>query len=95
MQWPGEGLERRFERLRAVVKTWQARYNQLPDQVVSRFDESDLDSIARLLVEKRELERLIRELNDFIRRWENEASSELDSRVAGRSGIGGDEDGER
>ncbi|MCX7568991.1 hypothetical protein OS242_03315 [Tumebacillus sp. DT12] len=91
MQMPGKGLERRFQRLRAVVSTWQFRYNQLPDQVVSRFDESDLDSIAKLLVEKRELERLIRDLNEFIRRWEDVPSG-LDSRAAIRSGVGGDED---
>ncbi|MGZ4163491.1 MAG: hypothetical protein ACXVDB_04730 [Tumebacillaceae bacterium] len=76
MQVPPESLERRFERLRKLVLAWEIRYNQLPDQVMSLFDASDLSSIADLLAEKRQLQHLIPSVTDFIRRWEAAAGEE-------------------
>ncbi|MGB8954460.1 MAG: hypothetical protein WCC10_03750 [Tumebacillaceae bacterium] len=64
-------LDQRFERLRTVVSEWEIRYNQLPDQVVSLFDAADLAAISGLLEEKRQLERLIPEMQEFIRKWEH------------------------
>ena len=64
-------LNQRFERLRTVVTDWEIRYNQLPDQVVSLFEEADLAAISSLLEEKRQLERLIPEMQEFIRKWEH------------------------
>jgi len=69
-----DGIERRFQRLRTVVSAWEIRYNQLPDQVLSLFDASDLDSISELMREKRRLAGLISGLHEFIRRWELEGS---------------------
>ncbi|WP_152559174.1 hypothetical protein [Tumebacillus flagellatus] len=73
-----ESLYERFSRLRTVVSTWEIRYNQLPAQVLAHFDAADLDSIAGLMVEKRRLEVLIPELQDFIRKWEENADFERD-----------------
>ncbi|MBL0387729.1 hypothetical protein JJB07_13895 [Tumebacillus sp. ITR2] len=73
-----ESLYERFLRLRTVVSAWEIRYNQLPAQVLSLFDQADLDSIAGLMVEKRRLEMLIPELQDFIRKWEDDADFERD-----------------
>lgn len=76
MQVPPESLERRFERLRKLVFAWEIRYNQLPDQVMTLFEASDLNSIANLLAEKRQLQHLITAVSDFIRRWEAVAGEE-------------------
>jgi len=65
-----DGLESRFARLRAVVSGWELRYHQLPDQVVTLFLQSDVDAIAALMHEKRRLQVLIPELQEFIARWE-------------------------
>jgi hypothetical protein len=73
-----ESLYERFLRLRTVVSAWEIRYNQLPAQVLARFEAADLDSIAGLMVEKRRLEMLIPELQDFIRKWEDDADFERD-----------------
>lgn len=88
MQVPPESLEQRFERLRALVSQWEIRYNQLPDQVVSLFDAYDLESIAKLLAEKRSLQHLISGVLEFIRRWEASVGGEqkISSSVA-RSSI--------
>lgn len=72
MRVPPEGLHERFARLRAVVSVWEIRYNQLPEQVLAHFERSDLPGIAKLLEEKRQYERLIPDLREFIARWEIE-----------------------
>lgn len=73
-----ESLDGRFLRLRTVVSAWEIRYNQLPAQVLASFDAFDLRSIAELMVEKRRLELLIPEFQDFIRKWEDDADLERD-----------------
>ncbi|HEU4965276.1 MAG TPA: hypothetical protein VFV52_15715 [Bacilli bacterium] len=77
MQLPPEELEQRYTRLRAVVAGFEIRYNQLPDQVKDRFDEADLTAIADLMAEKRDLERLIPELKDFLRKWEEDGGQSV------------------
>lgn len=72
MRIPPESLEWRFQRLRSIVSTWEIRYNQLPEQVISSFEAADMDSIQQLVEEKRNLERLIPEMRDFIVKWEEE-----------------------
>ena len=86
-----ESLQRRFERLGAVVTAWEIRYNSLPDQVVSRFEASDLQAIARLLTEKRRLERLIPDLKEFLQKWEEDADRMAYS-TTGSEFLDGDED---
>lgn len=72
MQLPPHELERRYKRLKAVVESFEIRYNQLPNQVKNLFSDSDLPAIADLMEEKRQLERLIPDLKDFIRKWEDD-----------------------
>jgi hypothetical protein len=73
-----ESLDERFLRLRTVVSAWEIRYNQLPAQVLACFDAADMESIASLMVEKRRLQMLIPEFQDFIRKWEDDADFERD-----------------
>jgi len=70
MRIPPESLEWRFKRLRSIVSEWEIRYNQLPEQVISSFEAFDMDSIQLLAEERRNLERLIPEMQEFISRWE-------------------------
>lgn len=73
-----ESLDERFLRLRTVVSAWEIRYNQLPAHVLACFDAADMESIASLMVEKRRLQMLIPEFQDFIRKWEDDADFERD-----------------
>jgi hypothetical protein len=68
-----DGLDRRFLRLRMVAGAWQARLQELPEQVVASFEANDLCSIAGLLDEKQRLERLIPAMQEFIQKWEEVA----------------------
>ncbi|MFD2168759.1 hypothetical protein [Tumebacillus lipolyticus] len=67
---PTDHLEARFDRLRQIVTLWEIRYNQLPSHAMELFDAQDIASIRELLMEKRELRRLIPDMKDFIERWE-------------------------
>lgn len=64
-------MHERFHRLRNIVETWEMRVLEASKKVMDLFYKNDLEGIGELMKETKELRLRIRELNEFISKWEN------------------------
>ncbi|GAB7387035.1 hypothetical protein BSNK01_08710 [Bacillaceae bacterium] len=73
----GDPFEQRFERIRHVVFQLKRRVESYNEEAVRLFDLGHLEAI-RLLMEKKQRDvRLIRHLQQFVKRWEARGEEEI------------------
>ncbi|WP_027416460.1 hypothetical protein [Aneurinibacillus terranovensis] len=63
-------LERRFDRLRSLIDHKRLQIECMEEDVRLCFQENDMDRIAQLALERRQLLAFISALEGFIKKWE-------------------------
>jgi|GEM_PF-660254 len=71
-------LEERFVLLHEIITLYRSRLNAMEQEVIQLFASDQLSEISARMAEKQRITRLVRQLEQFVNRWEDVESTSID-----------------
>ncbi|WP_126425667.1 hypothetical protein [Brevibacillus marinus] len=75
---PSIDLAQRFAHLREIVMAYRSRLSQLEAEVLTLFQDNELEAIASIIRERERIELRIEKLEQFVARWEAQDDLRID-----------------
>lgn len=81
-------LEERFVLLHEIITLYRSRLHAMEQEVIQLFTSDQLSEISARMAEKQRITRLVRQLEQFVKRWEDVESTGIeDERLPRQSGL--------